>query len=336
MSESRVRIVDIAEELGVSTATVSNVIHGKTQKISDETVRRVQELLEQKQYIPSMAGILLAQNNSRIIGVVVHDHEKYGGHVLEDGFIASSLNALSKEIEKAGFFMMVKTTKEWNEIARFASMWNMEGLVLIGFCAQDYKDLRRLIRIPFVIYDGDMDATDRLANLVIDNFDGGMQAGKYLQGKGHEKVLCIADNDTCMDMERYQGLCEVLPGSRLMVVPMEKEERYRFYSDELESIREHTAIFAVSDYYAVDIMCFLMAHQIRIPEDMSVVGFDDTELGRLIQPPLTTIRQDSDERARETMRLLGELKSGQNPGETLRLKVSLVERESVTECERRL
>jgi len=56
MKNERVRIVDIAEELGLSTATVSNVIHGKTKKISDETVKRVQELLEKRQYIPSMAG----------------------------------------------------------------------------------------------------------------------------------------------------------------------------------------------------------------------------------------------------------------------------------------
>jgi len=63
-NDGRIRIVDIAEELGVSTATVSNVIHGKTKKISDRTVQRVQELLEEKQYIPSMAGILLAQNDS--------------------------------------------------------------------------------------------------------------------------------------------------------------------------------------------------------------------------------------------------------------------------------
>ena len=56
----RIRIRDIAEELGLSTATVSNVIHGKTNKVSDETVKRVQALLGQRQYIPSMAGILLA------------------------------------------------------------------------------------------------------------------------------------------------------------------------------------------------------------------------------------------------------------------------------------
>ena len=108
MEQQRVRISDIAEELGLSTATVSNVIHGKTGKVSDETVKRVQALLEEKQYIPSMAAVLLAQNSSKIIGVFLNDHEKYEGHTLDDVFIASSLNCLSTEIEKRGLFMMVK------------------------------------------------------------------------------------------------------------------------------------------------------------------------------------------------------------------------------------
>lgn len=111
MEEPRVRIKDIAEELGLSTATVSNVIHGKTKKISNETVERVQALLEKRRYIPSMAGMLLAQNSSKIIGIFVNDHEKYEGHTLQDAFIAASLNYLSIEIEKQGQFMMVKKRK---------------------------------------------------------------------------------------------------------------------------------------------------------------------------------------------------------------------------------
>lgn len=78
MTQNRVRIVDIADALGLSTATVSKVIHGKTEKISDKTVKRVHQELERSGYIPNMAGILLARNNSRIIGVVLNDHEKYG------------------------------------------------------------------------------------------------------------------------------------------------------------------------------------------------------------------------------------------------------------------
>lgn len=89
--QERVRICDIAEELGLSTATVSNVIHGKTNKVSDETVQRVTALLEERRYIPSMAGILLARNGSGIIGVFVNDHPKYAGHTLRDGFLASVL-----------------------------------------------------------------------------------------------------------------------------------------------------------------------------------------------------------------------------------------------------
>lgn len=89
--QERVRICDIAEELGLSTATVSNVIHGKTNKVSDETVQRVTALLEERRYIPSMAGILLARNSSGIIGVFVNDHPKYAGHTLRDGFLASVL-----------------------------------------------------------------------------------------------------------------------------------------------------------------------------------------------------------------------------------------------------
>lgn len=84
MALNRVRIADVADALGLSTATVSKVIHGKTEKISDETVKRVQQELERSGYIPNMAGILLARNNSRIIGVVVNDNEKYEGRVLED------------------------------------------------------------------------------------------------------------------------------------------------------------------------------------------------------------------------------------------------------------
>ena len=71
MTQNRVRIVDVADTLGLSTTTVSKVIHGKTEKISDKTVKRVQQELERSGYIPNMAGILLAGNNSRIIGVVV-------------------------------------------------------------------------------------------------------------------------------------------------------------------------------------------------------------------------------------------------------------------------
>ena len=100
--ENKVRIIDIANELDLSTATVSNVLHGKTKKVSDATVKRVERKLEEMGYIPNMAATLLARNNSRIIGVVVNDHAKYEGHVFEDSFISATVNALSDVIETQG------------------------------------------------------------------------------------------------------------------------------------------------------------------------------------------------------------------------------------------
>ena len=331
--EQRVRICDIAEELGLSTATVSNVIHGKTNKVSDETVQRVMALLEQRQYIPSMAGILLAQNRSKIIGVFVNDHEKYEGHTLEDFFIASALNCLSAEIEAGGQFMMVKKAKSAGEIIQFASMWNMDGIVVIGFCTQDYVYLRNHMRIPFVVYDGYCECPERICNITIDNFDGGYQMGCHLRELEHENALCISDNAICVDMERFQGFREgFAPGkAELLVIPMRKELRWAFYRAHLERFRQVFAVFAVSDYYAVDLMGFLLGQGFSVPGDISIAGFDDTPVCELVQPALTTVKQDSALRAGTAMEELRKLREGRSACTEIRLPVSLVVRGSTGE-----
>lgn len=338
MADKRVTISDIAEELGLSTATISNVIHGKTNKVSKETIQRVQELLEERQYIPSMAGILLAQNDSGIIGVVVNQHDKYERHVLDDPFIASSLNNLSVEIEKSGKFMMVKTATRIQEIIKFASMWNMEGLILIGFCEQDYVQLRQNMRIPFVAYDVYLENPERIGIINIDNFSGGFQMGQYFKKLGHEQVLCISDNDTYIDHERYEGFRAGFgeKGGDFLQLPMQKEERDSFYAANLDKIRQYTAIFAVSDYYAIDLMGFLLSHGLRVPQDISVAGFDDTPICSQVFPSLTTIRQDGKLRAENAMKKLLELKSDEKAGTVIVLPVTLMERESTggDKCEK--
>lgn len=332
MEEQRIRISDIAEELGLSTATVSNVIHGKTKKISDETVKRVQALLEERQYIPSMAGILLAQNSSKIIGVFINDHEKYEGHTLEDVFIASSLNHLSTEIEKNGMFMMVKKAKDPKDVIKFASMWNMDGLVMIGFCSQDYTYLRNNMRIPFVVYDGFCDCTERIFNITIDNYDGGYQVGLHLKELGHKKAICISDNDICMDLERFNGFKNAFGNdAKLVIIPMHKEDRWNFYRENLSLFKKNTAVFAVSDYYAIDLISFLNEQGIKVPEQLSVAGFDDIPLCQLVTPTLTTIKQDGELRAKIALTKLKELKEKKETETTVMLPVKLVTRQSTSE-----
>ena len=331
--EQRVRICDIAEELGLSTATVSNVIHGKTNKVSDETVQRVTALLEERQYIPSMAGILLARNSSKIIGVFVNDHEKYEEHTLDDFFIASSLNFLSTEIESSGRFMMVKKAKCAEEIIRFASMWNMDGIVVIGFCDPDYMYLRNHMRIPFAVYDGFCEKPERILNITIDNFEGGYQMGCHFRELGHQAALCISDNNICVDMERFCGFCKgFAPGKAdLLLIPMQKEQRWSFYLSNLEKFQQVTAVFAVSDYYAIDLMHFLIEQGFSVPEDISVAGFDDTPMCEMVTPTLTTIKQDGALRAKIAVRKLKELREGKEICTEVKLPVSLVVRRSTKE-----
>ena len=335
MAQNRVRIVDVADALGLSTATVSNVIHGKTGKISDETVKRVQQELEKSGYIPNMAGILLARNNSRIIGVVVNDHAKYEGRVLEDGFVMSSLNALSHEVNKKGYFLMIKTTTDINEIIVFASMWNMDGLILMGFCEADYEKLRNQMRISFVIYDGYFDKCSKFVNLVIDHYDGGYQAGEYFKKLGHKKALCISDNYICMDKERIDGFCKAFyPGKTVIwQIPNTKKERLQFYKDrflELSTL-DITGIFAVSDYYALDFMRFLQGKGIQIPQDLQIIGMDDSMPSRESVPALTTIHQDAPLRAKTAIECIEAMRDGKNCDSEIVLPVKLIKRESTKE-----
>jgi LacI family transcriptional regulator len=224
---------------------------------------------------------------------------------------------------------MLKVTDKWNEIPKFASMWNMEGMVLIGFCEQDYKKLREQMHIPFVVYDGYMESSGNLVNIEVNHFDGGVQAGRYLKEKGHRRVLCISDNNICMDRERYQGLKSVLPDAELMLIPMEQEKRTKVYREHLEEIKKYSAVFAVSDYYAMDFIRFLKSVSVSVPEDISVIGFDNVRECEKFVPPLTTIKQDYEERAVLALRMLQQLKAGECSEKRVQLSVSLIERSSV-------
>ena len=334
MAQNRVRIADVADALGLSTATVSKVIHGKTEKISDETVKRVQQELERSGYIPNMAGILLARNNSRIIGVVVNANEKYEGRVLEDGFVMSSLNALSHEVNEKGYFLMIKTTSDISEIPVFASMWNMDGLILMGFCEADYEKLRNQMRISFVVYDGYFEKCSKVVNLVINHYDGGYQAGKYLKELGHKKALCIADNFICMDKERIEGFRKAFePGKTLRwEIPKTEKERMCFYEDKYRELVKGnvTAVFAVSDFYALEFMRFIQGKDIQIPKDIQIIGFDDNLASRESNPALTTIHQEAPLRAKTAIKCLEAMRDGAECETEIVLPVELIKRESTS------
>jgi LacI family transcriptional regulator len=276
-----------------------------------------------------MAATLLAQNNSRIIGVVINDHIKYEGHVLEDPFISAAINALTDEIEKAGYFMMIKKTTQIMDTISFSSMWNMEGMIILGFCASEYKVLRDRIRIPFVVYDGFFENDSNICNLMIDDRDGGRQVGKYLKEKQCENVLCIADNKCFPDYDRYEGLCEGYgKAADFWELPMQKEKRLLFYEKRMKDFSGYGAVFAVSDYYALEIMYFLIDKGYRIPDDIWIIGFDDLSLGKHSKPELASVSQNVRVRAEKAVDYIKKMKADKDYSMTEMIPVSFIPRRS--------
>lgn len=342
MEERRVTIKDIAEELGLSTATVSNVIHGKTKKISERTISKVQEKLETSGYIPNMAAVLLAQNSSRIVCVVLSDDKRYEGRMLEDPFVSSVLNGLSKELKQRNYFMMIQEEKDIDCIVQYASMWNMAGLILIGYCQQDYEALRSRMHIPLVVLDAYADKVHHFSDAGLANVNGGELAGRYLYEKGHRRIMYLADNKEDCDYDRYLGMRHVLEENgvcceekQYQLVSCYEEERQRdlqeicerYFMNEDEM--EYTAVFCASDMYAIEFMNVLTDRGIKVPEKVSVMGFDDVPIARLVRPRLTTVRQDLRERAVMAVELLEELMEGKATPRAERMSLELVERDSV-------
>lgn len=112
------------------------------------------------------------------------------------------------------------------------------------------------------------------------------------------------------------------------MIPMAKTERMAFYREKLPEIRSFSAVFAVSDYYAVDLIHFLQSSGVDIPGEISVAGFDDTSLCGMVYPSLTSVRQDNAERARAALDAIAKMRSGEPVEAVITLSTSLVIRDS--------
>ena len=115
---------------------------------------------------------------------------------------------------------------------------------------------------------------------------------------------------------------------------MHKEERWKYYEQELERFRNVSAVFAVSDYYAIDLMHFLNEQGIRVPEDISIAGFDDIPMCEMISPALTTVKQDGAQRAKIAIQKLQEMKENKENDTEIMLPDTLVVRASTKKINR--
>ena len=148
-----ITIKEMAEMLGISTTTVSNVINGKTSEVSQKTAEKVQKLLDEYDYVPNMSAKNLAQNHSRLIGIVLKGRKDKYENIFADPFHGELLGALEAAIREHGYYMMLYTSEDINEIVRNVVSWNTEGLILIGMLHDDYLRIKSKYKNPVVLID---------------------------------------------------------------------------------------------------------------------------------------------------------------------------------------
>jgi len=307
----------IAKKAGVSPTTVANVLHGNDRKVSPATRERVQAIIREEKYAPNMGAIILAHSNSRIVGVIMFMEPRRNETVLEDPFSSAILGAMEREIRDNGYFVMLHTTSDKDEVLRLSKAWKLDGLVLVWVPGDICRIISNNIDTPLVYIDCYF--TDRkhiYHNIGLQDQRGGYEIARYLLSMGHRNIAFLANNPLfsggdparfhgCQEAFREQGLS--LTMDHYIPLLKDRHERETLYDRLVDDGPPYTALVFSADYYAAEAILFLQEKGIEVPGQISVTGFDDNIFSRLIRPRLTTIHQDSGEKGRRAILMLMKL-----------------------------
>lgn len=330
-----VTIKTIAEKAGVSKATVSYVINNKA-GVGEETREKVLKIIDDLNYKPNSVARGLAGQSTEMIGLIIPD--------ITDMFYADIIRGVELVANKLDYTINLCTThgeeaKEKKMLEYFSS-GRVDGIILMVY-GVDNKLLVELKerRIPFVLIDYSQNQ-DQFCNIVIDNYWGGYKAADYLIGLNHKKIAYIHGiKDNIDDQKRFSGFKEAMAENDLMINKKyieygayTRKGGYQAAKELLSRAELPTAVFAANDQMAIGVINAIQEEGLSVPEDISVIGFDDIEASRLMSPGLTTIRQPTYEMGKlAAEKIFSELKDEESCKENINLKAKLVIRESCAE-----
>jgi LacI family transcriptional regulator len=329
-------IKDIAREAGVSATTVSNVIHGKTSRVSQQTIAQINEIIKRSGYTPNMSARALVSNRSKVIGMINHLVPRTSGSFVEDPFHSTLIGSIEEVLRDNGYYLMLRTVEDSADLLNFLRNWNIDGMFFIGLFRDAFFDTLSEVDIPVVLIDSYIEHP-RMQNIGLEDFNGGYIATRHLIERGHTHIV-FASSPIHKDgvvQERLRGYKSALEEAG---IPFREdyifEQEFTVSTDielgkEIASKKEVTAVFATADILAAGIMAGLRQSGAAIPGDISVVGFDDINLCQLISPPLTTVHQDAAQKGRLAVASMIRRLKGEPIEAPIILPVSLVERESV-------
>jgi LacI family transcriptional regulator len=336
-------IKDIAREAGVSVTTVSNVIHGKHTRVAQETLERISSIIELHHYTPNLSARALVNKSSRIIGVINHLIHSQTISFFQDPFHGALLGGIEKKLRERGYYMMIRTVADEGELYSLFNNWNLDGVILTGLFNDRF--FARLLEAnkPVVLLDSYI-KNERIFNVGLNDYKGGVLATQYLIDKGHRNIVFAAPpvhKHGVID-ERFKGYKAALRKNNIPFSPKNVYQQEITLNEGVALGRilsgrdDITAIFATADILAAGILSGLTQAGRRIPRDISIIGFDDILYSRVTSPPLTTIHQDAEEKGTIAAEIMMDYLEGkeQSPRNIV-MPVNVVERDSVLDIKQK-
>jgi len=301
--EERVTIRELARRSGVSVGTVSRALNGYTD-VRPETRERIMRLASELDYTPAAAARSLVTQRSHVIGVFMETGE---GHPdLQHPFFHEVLGGLKQRVGAGGFDLLLFASENPgggygpHSYLKRARHHNVDGCALIGLDPTD-QEVRRLVRgeIPCVAIDMELEGP-RTEVVMSDNEGGAAAAVRHLFDLGHRRIATVTGMiDSRPGIDRLRGYRAAI--QELGLAYRDDYVRYGdFYAESgreataalLDLDEPPTAVFAAADLMAIGAIRATAERGLSVPEDLSIVGFDDIQLAPHVNPPLTTLRQD--------------------------------------------
>lgn len=324
-------MTDVARLANVSHQTVSRVLNGNA-RVRPETRARVVQAIEQLQYRRNLAARALVTNRTQLLGVVAFGTTLYGP--------ASTLNGIEHAAGEAGYAVIVVSVEEGTRetFARAIDVLtghSPDGIIVI---APTQAAVDALDRVPpglaAVAVEGGQ-GTARVPVVCIDQVAGARLATEHLLELGHRTVHHLAGPADWLEAERrewgWRHSLEVAGAAVTEPIRGDWSARSGYEAGlRIVDQREVTAVFVANDQMALGLLCALSAAGIRVPEDVSVVGFDDVPEAEFFGPPLTTVAQEFSDVGRSSLATLLTLIDGEVPKRRLVLPPRLVVRSSTS------
>jgi LacI family transcriptional regulator len=305
-----ITIYEVAREAGVSTATVSRVINDR-RHVRAETRQRVEAAMRDLGYVANRQARGLAGGRSKVIGLLVYE--------LGSSYFNQLIRGIDAATAEIGYDLMLYTTharreSEAQHAAELAS-GPADGLIFVlAVDIENYVGRLRRQGVPYVLLDHDRDVPDSTF-VTAANRRGAREAIDHLIGLGHRRIGFITGTaGTSSARERLAGYRDALRAARvdydpaLVVKGDFLETRGYAATAQLLALEERpTAIFTSADTAAFGAVKAVRAAGLKVPRDISIVGFDDIPEASLVMPPLTTVRQPLQEMGATAVRLLRRL-----------------------------